>query len=420
MPAATSFSRTILSSTNLSPSHTHEAVCFFPRLGALCPYSDDTYSAGPPPFTHKVDALMENLRSHKSEVNNVCFAGIHIEATPDGVTTDGRAYPARLARVPAPAEVPGSTLLADPSLYKSVAAGHLWIARIAGPDRACDAFLLCNRPAPTLGNAVHLNKLTAYISDNPLSLVYPRLEEAPLPISAYAESSGSPQTPAYRHHQGHLVVATDDTGRLAPLHLESRRPRRIVHSTGGGELLALADAIQDAVDIRHLLAKLLARPLPITAFTHSAAAYNCVVGYREPSELLRKPDAVLVRQALLQGTVSEVCRVDSEENPGDALSKPSVLRVKPNNPSAAAFSSARLRTPMRATTTSSSARNSRGPASRSRRPASRLGRRSAALPRRARPRLRPPPPPLRRPVDLAGCRGGGGRAPPLFFFLPLF
>jgi len=396
MPAATFSSRTILSSTNLSPSHTHEAACYSPSLGARCTYSDDTYSAGTPPFAPKVDSLMENFRSHKSDVNNVRFAGIHIEATPDGVTTDGRAYPARLARVPAPAGVPDSTLLADPSLYKSVAAGHLWIARIARPDRACDAFLLCNRLSPTLGDAVHLNRLTAYISDNPLSLVYPRLKEAPLHISAYADSSGSPQTPAYRHHQGHLVVATVDTGRFAPFHRESRRPRRTVHSTGSGELLALTDAIQDAVDIRHLLAKLLARPLPITAFTHSAAAYNGVVGYREPSELLSKPHAVLVRQALLQGTVSEVCRLESEENPGDALSKPSVLRVKPNNPRAAALSSSRLRTPIRATTTSSSARNSRGPASRSRRPASRLGSRFATLPRRARPRLRPPPPPCAR------------------------
>jgi len=83
-----------------------------------------------------------------------------------------------------------------------VAAGHLWIARIARPDRACDAFLLCNRPAPTLGDAVHLNKLTAYSNDHPLSLVYPRPEEASLRISAFVEYSGSPQTPDYRHQGG--------------------------------------------------------------------------------------------------------------------------------------------------------------------------------------------------------------------------
>jgi len=158
--------------------------------------------------------------------------------------------------------------------------------------------------------------------------------------------------------QGPLVASTDETGRFAPLHWESRRPRRTVHSTGGGELLALADAMQDTVDIRNLLAKLLARPLPITAFTDSAAAYNCVVSYREPSELLSKPDAVLVQQALLQGTVAEVCRLEVEDNPADALSKPSFLRVKPNDSLAAALSSGRLRMAIRAKTTSSSARNS--------------------------------------------------------------
>jgi len=342
--------KVILSSTNLSTSHTHEAVYYFHRLGALCTYSDDTYSTGTPPFMRKVDDLMEAFRTQKSDVKNVRFAGIHIEATPDGVATDGRAYPARLARVSARAGVPESTPLADPSLYESVAAGHLWIPRITRPDRACDASLLCNRPAPALGDAVDLNRLTAYINDNPLSRVYPRLEEASLRISAYAGYSGSPQTPAHRHHQGYLVAATDDSGRLAPLHWESRRPRRTVHSKKGGELLAMADAIQDAVDIRNLLAKLLAQPLPITAFTDSAAANNCVVGCREPSELLSKPDAVLFRQARHQGTVAEVCRVDSADNPADALSKPTFLRVKPNDSLAAALSSSQLRTPIRANT----------------------------------------------------------------------
>jgi len=74
------------------------------------------------------------------------------------------------------------------------------------------------------------------------------------------------------------------------------------------------------VDIRNLLAELLERPVPISAHSESAAAYNCVVGYREPAELLSKPDAVLVRQALLQGTVAKVCRVDSSDNPAHALS----------------------------------------------------------------------------------------------------
>ena len=107
-----------------------------------------------------------------------------------------------------------------------------------------------------------------------------------------------------------------------------------------------------------MLAELLMRSAPITAYTDSAAAYNGVVGYREPAELLSKPDAVLVRQALLQGTVAEVCRVDSSDNPADALSKPSFLGVKPNPTLTAALASGTLRTPIRATTTSVSARNS--------------------------------------------------------------
>jgi len=41
----------------------------------------------------------------------------------------------------------------------------------------------------------------------------------------------------------------------------------------------------------------------ISAYTEAAAVYHCVVVYRKPAELHSKPDAVLVRQALLHGCV---------------------------------------------------------------------------------------------------------------------
>lgn len=120
--------------------------------------------------------------------------------------------------LPTPAGTDDATPLADPTAYKSIAAGLLWVARIARPDRACDVSLLCNKPRPTHGDAVLINKVTEFVQDNPLSLQYPPLDDPTLRISAYADYSGSPQTPAHRHHQGHLIVLTDASHRFAPLH----------------------------------------------------------------------------------------------------------------------------------------------------------------------------------------------------------
>lgn len=242
------------------------------RVGALCTPSDDTYGAGTQSFMAEVDKLMSNFRAHRSDVNDVRFAGLDISKNPDGIITDGNTYPGRISLIPTPAGVANEAALPDLTAYKSAAAGHLWLARIARPDRACDASMLCNSLALTHADAVHLNKLTTHVRDNPLTLVYPILDTATLRILAFSDYSGSPETPARRHHQGHLIVLTDASHRFAPLHWGSRRPRRTVHSTGGGELLALADAISDAVDIRSLLQELLAQPIPITAFSDAAAA----------------------------------------------------------------------------------------------------------------------------------------------------
>lgn len=109
------------------------------------------------------------------------------------------------------------------------------------------------KPRPMHVDAVHLNNVTFHARDNALTLLSLTLNTAKLRILTYADCSGSPQTPAKRHHQGHIIVATDDTHRFGLLHWESRRPRRTVDSTRKGELLALSEAISDAVDIRNLL-----------------------------------------------------------------------------------------------------------------------------------------------------------------------
>lgn len=192
---------------------------------------------------------------------------------------------------------------------------------------------------------------------HPLTPTFPPLDLRTLRTCAYADCSASPQTPAGRHHQGNLVALTDGTHRFALHHWESRRLRRTVHSTGGGELLAFADAIRDAVHIRNLLQELLGQDVFITAYTDASAAYNCVVAYKESAELCSNPNAVLLRQALVQGTLAEVCRTDSAGNPADALSKPSYASINPNTALANALATGYLVAPVRAATTNSSARN---------------------------------------------------------------
>lgn len=144
----------ITSTTDLTPNQTHDAVYISPREGALCTYSDDTYGAGNSPFMAKVNHIMKQFGTNRSDVNNVRFAGIHITRTTNGITTDGNNYPARLATLATPPDTPGSVAYPVVTAYTSVAAGHLWISRIARPDKAYDAALLCNiwylrTPTPT-------------------------------------------------------------------------------------------------------------------------------------------------------------------------------------------------------------------------------------------------------------------------------
>jgi len=330
-------------------SEAFDTVYVSPLHGCRSSYVDDTLAAGTPAFLRHVSAVMQQYKTHRPDHGSIIFSGIAADADADGLHCHSRPYAADL--VPLESPPPANAPLASAAGLHSLAAQILWIGRVARPDFLTNAAALVSLPSPTKLDARRANKTIAILTNRDVTLHFPHFDPSSLRLSVYADYSGSTLSPLPHRLVGYLVLRTDASARFCLLHWASHRPHCVCRGSTAGELLALADAVAAALDVRLLLHELLSRRIPMDAYTDSATAYELVTSFKDPADMSGKNDLSMLRRALLAGNLSEINHIRGAENPADALSKPTFSRPPPNSALSAALASGTLSTPIVAHTT---------------------------------------------------------------------
>jgi len=192
-------------------------------------------------------------------------------------------------------------------------------------------------------------------------LQFPLLDPASLRISVYANFSGSTLSPLLKREVGFLILLTDSSSRFSLLHWPFNRPRRVCRGSTAADLLALADAVAAALDVRTPIREVLSQGVPLDGYTDSAPAYHIIASFKDPADMTGKNDLYMLRRALLDGGVSHINHVHGSDNPGDAWSKPTFSRPPPNPSLSRALVSGSLSTPVVTHTTTEGYRTSPRP-----------------------------------------------------------
>jgi len=222
---------------------------------------------------------------------------------------------------------------------------------VARPDVLTNATNLVNSRDPTTLDARRANDTLAILTNQDVTLNVPRPDSTSLRVSIYADCCGSTLSPIHKRQLGYLVFLTDASHHFSLQHCASHRPPRGCRGSTAGELLALVDAISASLDELHLLQKLPSVRIPLYAYTDSATAYELVTSFKYSVDMSRKNDLYMLRCALPSGTMHELKHVHGQDNPADALSKPSFARPPPNASLADALRTGRLDTAIEAHTT---------------------------------------------------------------------
>jgi len=332
-----------------------DTVYLIPGPGALCTYVDDTFSAETPTFNLAVTVAVQDYNTHRPDRGNVTFAGLTATTDDAGIHCSAGPYTSTLR--PAPTSDRPQDRLASRTALHSLAAQLLWVGHCARPDVLTNAINLANLPAPTSLDARHANDTLAILTRRPITLHFPRLHRPSLRLSIYADYSGSATSPPGKRQVGYLAALTDDTHRFSLLHWASHHPRLVCSGSTAGELLALADAYAASLDVRLFLQELLNQRIPIDAYTDSAMTYELVTSIKDPADMSGINDLHLLRRALLGGDLAEVNHIHGNDNPADALSKPSFSRPAPIAALSTALTSGTLTTPVVTHTTTDGYRN---------------------------------------------------------------
>jgi len=309
-------------------SSAFDTIYLVPLRGAVSTYADDTLNAGDPAVLASVATVLNTYTTHRLDYSDIRFAGITDRTDGSGIHCD--AGPCAAALTPLPLSLPLSSPLPEPKALHSLAAKLMWVGRVARHDILTSATHLAKILNPTGADARRANDTLAAIALHPISLHYISLDAASLCLDVYADYSGSATFPLDRRQLGYLVALVDASRRFSLLHWASHRLHRVCPVSCAGELLALADAVAAALDVRLLLQKLLSRRIPLATYTDSSAAYDLVTSFKHPTDVTAKNDLFMLLCSLLPGTIHTIFLVQGAHNPADALLKPSYARPAPN------------------------------------------------------------------------------------------
>lgn len=215
--------------------------------------------------------------------------------------------------------------------------------------------------APPAIDAKHAKDMREIVTRRPNALAFPRINLETLRLAVFADYSSSTLSAIDERQVGFFIVLSDAFHRLVPIHCASHRLSRVCCGATSDELLALAEAFAASYDIRTLLQELLARCIPLDAYTDSTTVYNLVMSFQDPTDMSGKNDLLGFRRGLLSGDLPEINNNPREHNPADGLSNYTWSHPKPNPALTTALTSGTLNPPVTAHTTTDGYRNSPRP-----------------------------------------------------------
>ena len=154
-----------------------------------------------------------------------------------------------------------------------------------------------------------------------LSLNIPSLRlESDLHFEVYADASLGNNSDGST--QGGFIIFLHSSGKRIPLAWQSRKLKRIVHSTLAAETLALSDGIDAAIVLRDQMQEGICKKLDIFCFTDNKSLLDSINSLKNVSERRLRSEIAGIREVIGREAL-KVQHVQSGLQLADALTKDS-------------------------------------------------------------------------------------------------
>lgn len=210
-----------------------------------------------------------------------------------------------------------------------------WVANQTRPDLSFETLdLSMSVNDATVTDLLKANKAVRQLKTEQCSVSFPNLGPIDkLRMVIHSDASHANLRDGVSSAGAYLIFLVGDDGESCPLSWKSVKIRRVVKSTLAAETMALVNAVDDALYLRHLLVEIIGNPnlhVPIDAYVDNRSLVENLRSTKGAQEKVLRIDLAILKDQLSKGDIRSVQWVESKSQLADSLTKrgPSTVNLR--------------------------------------------------------------------------------------------
>ena len=300
-------------------------------IGILACHVDDFIWSGTDQFRDVIDRIRESFKVGKEDSEAFKYCGIELRCTNTTIQLSQDNYTDSISPIDVDS---GRAMQKDSQLstnekhsFRSRVGQLLWLSHQSRPDLLFDVCALATSIKNcTMRDLLQVNKVIARAKSSKLSLTFQHLgENEKIHLMVFSDAAMG-NLPDGGSQGGYIIFLVGKDRRISPIWWNSKRIRRVVHSTLAAEAISMAEAIDMAIFISTLFSELTTgkpnpHKLPITCVTDCKSLYEAVHSSKSVKEKRLRIDISGIKESIDNGQIQEFLWRKTETQLADCLTK---------------------------------------------------------------------------------------------------
>lgn len=299
--------------------------------GMFAMHVDDFIWAGTASFQNKViEALSQKFEIGKEAHDNFRYIGLDIVQEESSITMSQLTYSEDVDYI----EISKSRQFHkhlpvsedERKRLRGIVGKLNWMATQTRPDLSFETLdLSMGVNHAKVEDLLKANKAVRQLKNEQCCIRFPDLGDlGKLHFVVYSDASHANLRDGVSSGGGYVVLLVGENGESCPLMWKSAKIKRVVKSTLSAESMALVNATDDTIYLRHLLYEIIGKPnvhIPIDAYVDNRSLVENLLSTKGTQEKALRIDLAILKDLVSNGDIRRVQWVESKCQLADSLTK---------------------------------------------------------------------------------------------------
>lgn len=297
-------------------------------IGIMIVHVDDFLYGGTKSFQQTIiQKLHKIFRVGLEETKSFRYLGLSIEEESQGIVLSTKGYGESCK------EIPTATLGADRdrklsakeiTSLKQISGQLNWVTTHSRPDMSFENCMIGNSISKaTVRDIYSANRALRRLRENEVSLFFPRLMLRKCVLVGFCDSSYA-NLPDGGSQGAYIIFLADSMGSYCPIAWQSRRIRRVVHSTIAAECLSAVEVAETCAFLNKSMQELIGKDpqdIPVHIFSDNKSLVDNLHTTTSVEDRRLRIDICVLRDMCQNGEITQLRWIPTELQVANALTK---------------------------------------------------------------------------------------------------